>query len=45
MKKDIFISHASEDKHTIIEPLVQILEQNGISYWYDNEDIGWGDNI
>jgi hypothetical protein len=42
---DIFISHASEDKQTIVEPLVKVLEDNGISYWYDKNDIGWGDSI
>jgi len=42
---DVFISHASEDKETIVEPLVQLLEENGISCWYDKKDIGWGDSI
>ena len=45
MKKDIFISHASEDKNEIVEPLVQTLEKNGISCWYDKKDITWGDSI
>jgi len=45
MKKDIFISHASEDKNKIVEPLVQTLEENGISCWYDKKDIAWGDSI
>jgi len=45
MKKDIFISHASEDKNEIVEPLVQTLEENGISCWYDKKDIAWGDSI
>ncbi len=45
MNKDIFISHASEDKEAIVEPLVQILEQNDISCWYDKHEIGWGDSI
>ena len=45
MKKDIFISHASEDKKEIVEPLVQVLEANDISCWYDKQDIGWGDSI
>lgn len=42
---DVFISHASEDKESIVEPLVQILEENNISCWYDKKDIGWGDSI
>ena len=45
MKKDVFISHASEDKQEIVEPLVQVLKKNGISCWYDKDDIGWGDSI
>lgn len=44
MKKDIFISHASEDKE-IVEPLVQVLKANSINCWYDKEDIAWGDSI
>jgi hypothetical protein len=43
--KDIFISHASEDKQSIVEPLVKTLESNNISCWYDKNDIGWGDSI
>jgi len=42
---DVFISHVSEDKEYIVEPLVRALEQNGISCWYDKNNIGWGDNL
>ena len=42
---DVFISHASEDKEYIVEPLVRVLEQNGISCWYDKRNIGWGDSL
>ena len=42
---DVFISHASEDKDAIVEPLVQLLEEHNISCWYDKKDIGWGDSI
>lgn len=45
MTKEIFISHASEDKKEIVEPLVQVLKENGISCWYDKDDIAWGDSI
>lgn len=45
MKKNVFISHASEDKENIVDPLVQVLKENGISCWYDKEDIAWGDSI
>jgi hypothetical protein len=43
--KDIFICHASEDKPTVVEPLVTALEQANISYWYDKAEIQWGDSI
>jgi hypothetical protein len=43
--KDVFICHASEDKPTVVEPLVTALEQANISYWYDKAEIQWGDSI
>jgi len=45
LQKDIFISHASEDKPTIITPLIKALKQNNISYWLDQEEIEWGDSL
>jgi hypothetical protein len=43
--KDIFICHASEDKKTFIEPLLEALSSEDISCWYDNAEIKWGDSI
>lgn len=43
--KDIFICHASEDKPEIIKPLVAAFKREGISYWYDEAEIKWGDSI
>jgi len=43
--KDVFICHASEDKPEIIKPLVDAFEREGISYWYDEAEIKWGDSI
>ncbi|MCP4367585.1 MAG: toll/interleukin-1 receptor domain-containing protein [Deltaproteobacteria bacterium] len=43
--KDIFFCHASEDKSDIVEPLVIACEKEGISYWYDEAEIKWGDSI
>jgi len=43
--KDVFICHASEDKKTHIEPLLNELNLKSISYWYDNAEIKWGDSI
>jgi len=37
MKKwDLFLSHASDDKETVVEPLAQALAKLGLSIWYDS---------
>ena len=43
--RDVFICYASEDKSEIVERLVSALKDSGISFWYDNADIQWGDSI
>ena len=43
-KKDVFISHASEDK-PYVEPLVAKLEEAGITVWYDRLVLEWGDDL
>lgn len=43
--KDVFICHASEDKRTFIEPLIEEFSSEDISCWYDNAEIKWGDSI
>jgi hypothetical protein len=43
--QDIFISHAGADKDKYINPMAYSFSQNGISYWLDNVEISWGDNI
>ena len=45
IKKDVFICHASEDKLTIIKPLLAALDKEGITYWYDEAEINWGESI
>jgi hypothetical protein len=42
--KDVFISHASEDK-PIAEVLARELDNFAISYWLDEFEIGWGQEI
>jgi RES domain-containing protein len=42
---DIFISHASEDKKAIVNPIVEQMKIYGLKYWYDIEQIKWGDSI
>lgn len=45
-KKNIFISHASEDKELVVEPFIQCLEEHGITnYWYDKDQIEGGDVV
>jgi len=41
----IFISHASEDKDTLVTPLVAELKSQGISVWYDKDNIRVGNSI
>jgi len=43
--KDVFICHASEDRSEVVEPLVRALRTAAISYWYDQDEITWGDSI
>lgn len=42
---DVFISHASEDKKSFVEPLCERLENEKIKLWYDKNEILWGDSI
>jgi hypothetical protein len=44
-KKDVFLCHASEDKTEIVRPIAKALEQAGITYWFDEAEIIWGDSI
>lgn len=43
--RDVFICHASEDKDEIVRPIVEACTQAGISCWYDEAEIEWGDSI
>jgi len=43
--RDIFISHASEDKDDFVRPLAQALIKEGVSVWYDEYEIQVGDSI
>lgn len=44
-KRDVFLSHASEDKKRYVIPLAKALRKNGISFWLDSAEIKWGDAI
>lgn len=43
-KLDVFVSHATEDKN-FVTPLVKALKRAGIRVWYDNNMLGWGDDL
>lgn len=42
---DVFISHASEDKATFVDGLVDALISKGVKVWYDKNQIAWGNSI
>lgn len=44
-KRDVFISHASEDKPTLVKELADKLIAEGITVWYDEYSIQLGDDI
>src|SRR6266478_48970 len=43
--RQVFVCHAKEDRNTIVKPLIDAFEKLGISYWYDEDEIKWGDSI
>ncbi len=44
-KWDVFISHASEDKESFVEPLAQALEASGLNVWYSRTALTVGDRL
>jgi len=42
---DVFISHASEDKDAIANPLAEALEKHGLNVWYDDFTLTLGDSL
>lgn len=43
--RDVFICHASEDKVSVVEPLVAAFSAEGVSFWYDKAELKWGDSL
>jgi hypothetical protein len=43
--RDVFISHASEDKTEIARPLAEALRQRGLSVWFDEYELTIGDRL
>ncbi len=44
-ERDVFLCHAGADKDTYVRPFAAALLENGITYWLDEAEIGWGDHI
>jgi hypothetical protein len=44
-KYDVFISHASEDKGSIVRDLANALVGEGLSVWYDEFELRIGDSL
>lgn len=44
-KFDAFISHASEDKDNLVEPLARAMKRQGMWIWYDRDELEIGDSI
>jgi hypothetical protein len=44
-QRDVFVSHASEDKHDIARPLTDELMRRGYSVWYDEYELVLGDSL
>lgn len=42
---DAFISHASEDKGTLVRPLARMLNKMGFYIWYDEFELKIGDSL
>jgi hypothetical protein len=42
---DVFISHASEDKDSVVRPLAYALRGGGLSVWYDEFELRIGDSL
>lgn len=44
-KYDVFISHATEDKDSIVRPLANELQNAGLRVWYDEFELKLGDSL
>lgn len=44
-KWDVFISHSSEDKDTIVRELANVLKKLGLNVWYDEFTLKIGDSL
>lgn len=42
---DVFISHASDDKDSLVRPLARALVDEGLTVWYDEFELQIGDSL
>ncbi len=42
---DVFVSHASEDKDSVVRPLSQALRERGLDVWLDEFELRIGDSL
>jgi hypothetical protein len=42
---DVFISHATEDKDSVVRPLAYALQERGFAVWYDEFELKIGDSL
>ncbi len=45
MTWDVFISHATEDKNAVADPLAKALSKAGLAVWYDTYELDIGDRL
>ena len=45
IEHDVFISHASEDKNSLVRPLAEKLTELGFDVWYDESSLKVGDSL
>jgi TIR domain len=44
-QRDVFVSHATEDKAAIARPLAEELRRRGLSIWFDEYELVLGDSL
>lgn len=44
-RRDVFISHASEDSDAIARPLAEALRNAGLTVWFDEQELVLGDSL
>lgn len=42
---DVFVSHATEDKDSVVRPLAHALQERGLTVWYDEFELRIGDSL